>query len=521
MMSTIDLGVILIYFVLISLYAIYVSFKETRSSKDYFLAGKKLSWVLIGMSLFGSNICATNMVGLAGSAYTMGMGIGNYEWTAIICLVLLGVIFMPVYLKAGITTLPEYLEKRYGVSSRIFLAFVQIFISIVLLIPVALYAGSLIFYQLLGWPIWIGVAVLLLIAGTYTVLGGLNVVVKTDLIQSSILIITSVILLIIALTHVGGFNVLSTVSPDKFKMVFPASDPNLPWPGMFIGITFVGIYYFCNNQIIVQRALGAKSLKDARWGVLLCGFLKIASVFLWVLPGIIAGVLFPNLPKPDLAYPYLMTTLLPPGLLGLAVCALLSAFMSTIDSTLNSTSTIIVNDLYKRFINPEAADKTILRMARIATIGVMILSILNVFLVSRSEHLFIYIQEIASVITIPIVAVFVIGVFWKRATSTGAISTLLMGSCIALLAWAGFIPELSELHFLNRAIVMFFLCSLLFIGISTITPRPPAEKYEDLIYRRDLSTELSQYSEVPLCADYRLWSIILLFLLGILWYIFK
>src|SRR5881409_313102 len=352
-----DIAVIAVYFVVIFAIGFYFARKE-RTSTDYFLASRNVGWFAIGASLFVSNISTEHFIGLAGSGATSGLAVGHFEWLACLILLILGWVFVPFYLRSNVFTMPEFLERRFSRSCAVYLASISIIAYVFTKISVHLYAAAIVLERVVGWNALQAAVVLVIATGVYTIAGGLAAVIYTDLVQTIILIIGAVILTFIGLHDVGGFAGLRAHVPvNYFHMIKPASDPEFPWTGIFFGAPILGIWYWCTDQVIVQRVLSAKDEGHAKAGTIFAGFLKILPVFMLVLPGIIAFALFRDqLKTPDFAYPTLVLNLLPVGLVGLVMAALLAAVMGAMSSVFNSASTLVTLDFYKK-LRPQASEK--------------------------------------------------------------------------------------------------------------------------------------------------------------------
>jgi SSS family solute:Na+ symporter len=490
-LTTIDGIVILLYFGSVLGIGFYFSRRE-KTSTDYFLAGRNVGWVAIGTSLFASNISSEHFIGLAGTGSNSGLAVGHFEWLAAFIVLLLGWVFVPFYLKSGIFTMPEFLEKRYSRSSRTYLTTVSIVAYVITKISVTLFAGGLLLNKILGWNMITSSVVMVVITGLYTIAGGLGAVIYTELIQTVTLIGGAVALTLLGLERVGGFSELQRQLPaDFFSMFKPMSHPDFPWTGIIFGAPILGIWYWCTDQFIVQRVLSGKNIDHARSGAIFAGFLKILPVFILVLPGLISSALFGT--TGDEAYPTLVTSnLLPVGIKGIVIASLLAALMSSLASCFNSTSTLFTIDFYKPF-RPKASEQELVLVGRLATTAMVILGILSVSLITvLSDRLFVYLQSVQAYISPPIAAVFLFGVFWKRVNGKGAIASLLTG---AVLGAARFVSEIavktSDVHlgvflsfatmnFLHFAIFLFIVSSVVLILVSLNTEPPPAHKVAGL-----------------------------------------
>src|SRR5437773_3964053 len=427
-LAPVDLMIIGVYFLVVFGIGFYFSRKE-RTSEQYFLAGRDVGWFFIGASLFVSNISTEHFIGLSGTGASSGLAVGHFEWLACLILLILGWVFVPFYLRSNVFTMPQFLERRFSRQCAVYLAGISIIAYIFTKISVQLYAASVVLERVAGWPLWKTAVVLVVATGVYTIAGGLAAVIYTDTVQTLILIAGALALTIIGLHRVGGLEHLRTmVPPGYFHMIKPASDSQFPWTGILFGAPILGIWYWCTDQVIVQRVLSARDEGHAKAGTIFARFLKILPVFLLVLPGIIAYALFPDqVVKPDYAYPTLVLNLLPVGLVGLVMAALLAAVMGAMSSVFNSASTLVTLDFYKK-IRPEASERQLVAFGRIATGGMVLLGLLWVpFIHFISSQLYIYLQSVQAYISPPIAVCFIFGILWPRMNGQGAISSLLTG----------------------------------------------------------------------------------------------
>ena len=414
-LELIDIVILILYLVFI-LWKGFSYVKTHDNAEEYFLAGRSLIWPVVGLSLFASNISSSSLVGLAGSGYETGISVYSYEWMAAVVLILFAVFFLPFYIRSKVYTMPEFLERRYDAKTRYYFSALTIIGNIGIDTAATLYAGALViqivFPQI---ELWESILALAILSGLYTIAGGLRAVVMTDVFQAIILIVGSIIITILAFIKVGSWDAVMNVTPlDHFNIIQPLDDKFLPWPGLFTGVLLLGFYFWATNQFIVQRALGAKNIKHGQWGALFAGLLKLTVLFIMVFPGIFARVLYPDIEKANLVYPTLLFDLLPPGLLGLVLAGLLAAMMSSIDSALNSASTLVTMDFVNKF-RPNITSEGLMWAGRIVTFVFMILSAIWAPQIDKFPTLWEYLQNALSYIAPPIVALYVVGVFWKRA----------------------------------------------------------------------------------------------------------
>lgn len=493
--ATLDLVIIGIYFAIVFGIGLYFARRE-RSSEQYFLAGRDVGWFFIGASLFVSNISTEHFIGLSGSGASSGLAVGHFEWWACLILLVLGWVFVPFYLRSNVFTMPEFLERRFSRNCAVYLAAISIIAYIFTKISVQLYAASVVLERVAGWKLWETAVVLVIAIGIYTVAGGLAAVIYTDTVQTLILITGAVALTIIGLHRVGGLAHLRTMVPaGYFHMIKPISDHDFPWTGIFFGAPILGIWYWCTDQVIVQRVLSARDEGHAKAGTIFAGFLKILPVFMLVLPGIIAYALFKDqLKTPDFAYPTLILNLLPTGLVGLVLAALLAAVMGAMSSVFNSTSTLVTLDFYKK-IRPQASESQLVNFGRVATGVMVVLGLLWVpFIHYISSQLYIYLQSVQAYISPPIAACFVLGILWPRLNASGAISSLLAGFVLGAVRFvleladksahfeSGIIRWTVDMNFLHYAIFMFVVCSLILVIVSMMTPAPERRQLAGLTF---------------------------------------
>lgn len=483
-LSFYDNAIILIYFAVVLAIGIIASFGKDKSSLDYFLAGRNVGWLVVGISLFTTNISSEHLIGLAGAGSIRGLSVGHFEWLAAFILVLLGWVFAPLFIRSNVYTMPEFLGKRFDERSRAYLTGVSLGAYFFTKIAVTLLAGGYLLSHILGLDMFFAAVLIVLFTGVYTVVGGLNSVLRTQVFQIIILLTGSLLLTIYGLIEVGGFTGLTSQLPDDYFVLFkPVSDPDFPWTGILFGAPILGIWYWCTDQYIVQRILSAKGIKDARKGTLLAAFLKTIPIFLFIIPGLIAAVLYPSV-KGDEAFPVLIAgNLLPSGIKGLVIAGLFAALMSSLSSAFNSSATLITNDIIKPR-RPQSSDHELVLVGRLAT-TIMVLIAISIIPILKmiNTQIYIYLQNIQAYISPPIASVFLIGIFWPKATSRGAFWALIIGGSIGLLRIiisffsSEFIHGIPVLDFINSinylhfAIILFLLSSSVLMVISFVERR--------------------------------------------------
>ncbi len=484
--STLDHVVFISYIIFIVGLGLYVSREKkghTKNSSDYFLASKALPWWAIGFSLIAANISAEQYIGMSGSGYVIGLGIATYEWTAAITLIVVAKYFLPIFLKEGIYTMPQLLEIRYDSRVRTGLAVFWLLLYVFVNLTSVLYLGALALRTILGVPLIWGIASLALFSALYTIYGGLKAVVWTDVVQVLILIVGGLVTTYFALDQVSGghgafagFSELLTKVPEKFDMILDKSNPNyseLPGLGVLLGGMWMAhFFYWGCNQYIIQRALAARSIKEAQRGLMFGGYLKILTPLIVVIPGIVAFALSADLAKPDEAYPWLLSTFVPTGLKGLAFAALIAAIVSSLSSMVNSTATIFSMDIYKQIINTEASEERLVFIGRVTSAVALLVAVIIAPSLSSLEQAFQFIQEFTGFISPGIFAIFIFGLFWKKATANSAVWAAVLTIPLSL-AIKFFIPELP---FLNRMGVVFLILSAIVVVITLIEKKGVSSK---------------------------------------------
>lgn len=514
-MQSIDWFFVAAYFVLL-IAIVWWSSRKIKTSTDYFLAGRDISWFVVGCSLLASNIGSEHIVGLAGNGASSGMAMAHWELHAWIML-MLGWVFVPFYYRSGVFTMPEFLERRFNSKTRWVLSVVSLVAYVFTKVSVTVYAGAVVFRTLLpdtfGGPenaFWVGALTTVILTGIYTIFGGLRAVVYTEVAQTGLLLFGSVFITIFGLSQLGGWGELQTIASENarsFALWRPLSDPDFPWLGVMIASPVVGIWYWCTDQYIVQRTLAAKSLTDARRGAIFGGFLKVLPVFIFLVPGMIGYALHQKgiiaIPARtdgtldgDMVFPTMVATLLPAGLRGIVVAGLISALMSSLASLFNSCATLFTVDIYEK-LRPGKSESHLVTVGRLATGVVVVFGILWIPIMPMVSQggLYQYLQSVQGYLAPPITAVFLLGLFCKRINARGALTGLTVGFVLgmlklviqalvggdvimgpALLVWFG------EFNFLYYSGLLFGISVVIIIVASLTSPQQSDEEIEGLTY---------------------------------------
>ncbi|MGA8708056.1 MAG: sodium/solute symporter [Steroidobacteraceae bacterium] len=502
------------YGVLLLIVGFSTSRRHARA-EDYFLASRASRWPIIGMSLLASNISSTALIGLAGAAYATGISVYDYEWSAAVILVIFCVFLLPFVLRSRVYTMPEFLERRYDARARLYLALLTLFLNVFLDSAGSLYSGSLVCQLLLpGVPLIAIAATLAGAAGIYTIFGGLRAVIYTETLQALVLIGGATAIATEAFQRAGGWhNVMTQVNPALLSLIRPIGDPAVPWPGLAFGIPVLGFYYWCTNQFIVQRVLSAHDIEHGRRGVLLAGLLKLPVLFLMVLPGTCAIVLFPHLPRADGVYPALIFHLLPAGLMGLVVASFVAATMASVASTLNSASTLLTMDMIKRF-RPGLTDQRLVRIGKFSTSGFLVVAVLWSSQVAHFGSLWQYLQAVLAYAVPPIVALFGVGLFWRRANATGAATMLVIGTACGIgMFLSNAVFGFTHLHFLYVAPILLATDVAVLLVASLMARQQASPQVEALMFTAAaLRADSAQLAGVPPWRNYRVQAAALLLL---------
>ncbi|MEJ2814904.1 sodium/sugar symporter [Caulobacter sp. CCG-8] len=479
-MRTIDFVILAIYAVAIFGLAQWVSRDKgghKKDSTDYFLAGKALPWWAIGASLIAANISAEQIIGMSGSGYALGLAIASYEWMAALTLLIVGKFFLPIFLKNNISTMPQFLEQRYGPSVRNLMAWFWLGLYIFVNLTSILWLGSIAVHTVTGIDQMQALIIIGVFALAYQLWGGLKAVALTDIVQVALLVMGGLIIVYLSLTKIGGeggavagFTHLTTQFPDHFKMILDKSSPHYKeLPGLSVligGLWVMNVSYWGFNQYIIQRALGAKDIAEAQKGIAFAAYLKLLMPVIVVVPGLAALVLAPGLAKPDQAYPEMMK-LLPPGLLGLVFSALVAAIVASLAAKINSIATIFTLDIYAK-AKKDASEQHLVLVGRITAVVAVLVGIMSAGpLLGGADQVFQRIQEYTGFFTPGIVVIFMLGLFWKRATTASALVAT-AGSVILSLALKFGMPDMP---FMNRVGLVFLLALAAAVLVSLVAPQ--------------------------------------------------
>ena len=501
-LGTWDWIFLIAYMLVIAGISIWSIRKAKDSPTDYFLANRNLGWWVIGASILASNVGSEHIVGLAGAAAKTGTPLGHYELHSWIVLIL-GWVFVPFYMRSNVYTMPEFLERRFNAKARRLLSIIQLLSYVIAKASVTIFAGALVFNQILGVDFWTGAIILVMVTGVYTMFGGLHAVMYTEAIQAFVLLIGSAVLLYLGLDKVGGWNgMIAAIPGEKLNMFRPLSDPDFPWLGILFASPIVGIWYWCTDQHIVQRCLAARDEKQARRGTIFAAYLKLLPFFIFLIPGLIAFVLhqrgeliLPNnadgTPDYNAAFPAMVEQIMPVGLRGLLAGGLLAALMASLASVYNACSTLFTMDIYQK-MKPQASGKELVKVGRIATGVVVILGMIWIPMMGRiSNTLYEYLQSVQSYLAPPIAAVFLFGVFFKRINATGAYSAMVAGFVLGIIKLtlelfqdnlSGLLYDFATINFLYFCIYLFLFSVAWMVIVSLFTAKPSDEQIKGLTF---------------------------------------
>ena len=536
--GTLDWAIVALYFVANTAICVWAAMQKEKDTADYFLASRNAGWFLIGSSIFASNIGAEHLIGLAGSGANSGMAFAHWELHSWLVL-MLGWVFAPFYLRANVFTTPEFLERRYTPGTRTLLSVIFLASYILTKASVTIFAGAFAIQTILGYEtinlpllgevdfFWFSAAFLVIITGVFVIAGGMLSVLWTEAMHVPVLLAGSAVLLFVGLNQIGGWDALLAANPDNLHLWRPLSttaetqgfpgflfDPSeTPWLGVLLCSPIIGLWYWCTDQYIVQRVLSARGLKQARRGTIFAAYLKLAPVFIFLLPGMIAVALYKQGAagfesigtNPQGAFPVLISNLLPVGLRGLVLAGMLSALMSALASLFNSTATLFTVDFYKR-LRPQSSEQHLVRVGRIATAAVVVIGMIWIpIMQAMSQQLYSYIQLVQSLLAPGIAAVFMAGIFSRSVTPKSGLVGLAVGFAVGMLRlllqglhgmagieWPGLIQDFVDINWLYFSFLLFvFTCAVIFV-VSQFTPKASVEQIAGLTYRSISAQQSSQ-----------------------------
>ena len=477
-----DFTVVILYLIVLLGIGYWISFvKKKKEGENLFLAGKTLKWPAIGLTMWGTNVGPTMLVASAASGFAQGIAAANFSWYAFVFIFFLAMVFAPLYIKMKVSTLPEFVGKRYNGFTRELLAGYSIITIIISWLGMTLFAGGILTSQIMGWPLWVSIVVLVAISAFFAMAGGLEAIAYTNVFQMGLLIVVSLVLTFVGIAKAGGISeVFNSVPEGYWKLFQPNDHPDYPWLAIILGYPVMGIWFWCTDQSMVQSVLGAKNLRQGQLGTNFIGWLKILDMFMFVLPGVLCFLLFPNISKPEEAYATMVTSLLPIGMIGLVMAVLIAALISTIDSALNSLSTIFTLDFYVKKFNPGASSKKVIAIGRLTTLAGAVIGIVVAIGLSglQGTDLFMYFQSILGFLAPPMAAVFLMGVLWKRITSLAANIVLSVGSAMSILIgflilnkWPAGFKWVHPFHPLEISFYIFVSLCLIMILISMFSTK--------------------------------------------------
>jgi SSS family solute:Na+ symporter len=434
-LTALDFAIVAIYLIALLVIGYVASFRNKKQDETLFLAGNSLNWYNIGFNMWGTNVGPSSLLAFASIGFSAGIVGGNFEWYAFVFLLMLAMVFAPRYVASKVSTMPEFMGKRYGKSTQDILAGYALIKILISWLSLGLFSGGILVRQILGIPMWQSTIVLVAFSGLFTYMGGLKAIAKVNVFQMILLIVVSLALTLLGLQKVGGFAALAAKTPGHFwNLIHPASDPRYPWHAILLGYPVSAIAFFCTDQSMVQSVLGARNLKQGQLGVNFIGWLKVLALPLFILPGILCVALYPDLADDKLAYMTMVTNLFPSGLNGLVICVLIAVLVATIGSSLNALSTVYTKDIYVNNINPKATIKQQINVGRYAVIVGCVLAVLMAIAFDniKGKTLFDIFQSILGYLAPPLAVTFLLSVFWKRTTKLAVNVILSVGSAFSL-----------------------------------------------------------------------------------------
>jgi solute:Na+ symporter, SSS family len=514
-LTKLDFAIVAIYLVVLLIIGYIASVKQKKKNETLFLASHSLNWYNIGFNMWGTNVGPSSLLAFASIGYATGIVAGNFEWYAFVFLLLLATVFAPRYIASKVTTMPEYMGKRYGDSTRNILAWYALIKILVSWLSLGLFSGGVLVRQILGIPMWQSVIVLVLFSGIFTFAGGLRAIAKVNVFQMVLLIIVSLTLTYLGLQKIGGLSALYQKVPSNYwNLVQPSTDQSYPWQAMLLGYPVAAVAFFCTDQAMVQSVLGAKNLEQGQLGVNFIGWLKVLALPLFILPGILCFALFPQLEKSDLAYMTMVTNLFPSGMNGLVICVLIAVLVGTIGSSLNALSTVYTTDVYVKNINPAATTQQQIKIGRITIAVGCVFAVLMAIAIDniRGQNLFNIFQAVLGFLAPSLSVVFLLSVFWKRTTKKAVNGILGFGSAFSLLVgilYLWILPADEYPQWPHFLLLSFYIFALLFVAAIIIS-----------LTDRDPQTSVLETADIPVTSKKVKWLFIALGIVILSLYIF-
>lgn len=494
-----DYAIVIGYLLIMLIFGYYISFIKNKKNESIFLAGKSLGWTSIGLNMWGTNVGPSMLIASASVGFTSGIVAGNFAWYAFVFILLLSFVFAPKYLGSGAQTLPEFMGKRFGDSTRNILAWYTLITILISWLSLTLFAGGILVRQLLDIPMYLSVILMVILSAFFAAAGGLKAIAYTNVFQMLLLIAVSLLLVILGIDKAGGLEKIYSSTPASYWNLFmPLEDKNYPWIAILLGYPIMGVWFWCTDQSMVQSVLGAKNLKEGQLGANFIGWLKILDVPLFILPGIIAFILFPQLKNPDEAYLTMVTQLFPTGMRGLIIVVLIAALISTIGSALNSLSTVFTMDIYVKKHAPNATVKQIVKTGRLVVLFGSLISIFVTIAIDmiRGLNLFDVFQSVLGFIAPPMSVVFLAGILWKKTTTRAANWVLTMGTVISLgtgIMYLWVFPNATYHwpHFLLLSFYIFVFLAFLIVVISLIDRKQDQKaQFKPVSYQPEKTSKL-------------------------------
>jgi SSS family solute:Na+ symporter len=473
-LTALDYSIVIGYLIVLMIigYRASVS-RKNKTTQGFFLANKSLGWASVGFNMWGTNVGPSMLLAFASIGYTTGIVAINFDWYAFVFLFLMAMVFAPKYLAAKVTTMPEFMGNRYGESTQTILAWYALIKILISWLSLGLFAGGFLVRQILGIPMWESVTVLVLFAGLFAFAGGLKAIARVNVFQMLLLIIVSLTLSIMGIIKVGGVSNIYHNTPHHYwNLVHSASDKEYPWPAILLGYPVAAIAFFCTDQAMVQSVLGARNLEQGQLGISFIGWLKILSLPLFILTGILCYILFPGLKDPTEAYMTMVTNLFPSGMNGLVIVVLIAVLVGTIGSSLNALSTVFTADVYAKKINPAATNKDFIRVGRITVLAGCLFAIMTALAIDNIKGLnfFNIFQSILGFIAPPLSVVFLLTVYWKRTTRKAVNTVLSAGSALSLgvgVLYLWVFPQ-DQFHFWPHFLLLSFYIFVFLLALAVI-----------------------------------------------------